>query len=105
MPKTRLLQLGLVTCFASSPLIAAAVVVLPSHDISSAAIGGETAAAEGGGLEEAPRIKYASGAARSRAGWTLGTEEESVDMRVSFKVIMCFIVVKACSLLKPCFSG
>lgn len=96
MPTSHLLQLGLAACFVSSPPVAAAAGAAagasPIHDVPAvvAVIGGETAP-EGWRLEEALKIKYASGAARSRAGWTLGTEEESAEMRALFKVLVCSV--------------
>lgn len=47
--------------------------------------------------KQTSRIKYASGAGRARAGWTLGTEGESSTMRASFKVCAWFCFLGICS--------
>lgn len=87
MTTSQLLQQLGVIAFLTSSLGAARSPPL-AHDVALAAGLGESGekarpVEEGGNIG---RKLYASGAGRSRPGWTVGTEEEASGMRVLFKV-------------------
>lgn len=58
-------------------LICASTNAIPLWEVDSASGRGST-----------ERALIASGASRSRVGWTIGTEQESSDLRVKFKVCL-----------------